>query len=186
MKRTLAALALRMVISCWAMTDNTSMSIRLNSSKQHQAPDCARPEKNRPIIFTAQFNRSQVEQTVASVCPFNAPRPRGHFGIARSVPLSVPWCSCLGYRHAGCLQLSHRRPPEMCGLRTRPQTDADPPRPLNRWTDADGMIGGETICHSRTAIGRGGILSCRPRGETLLVYLLNQLAYDVTTVDCIL
>ena len=48
----------------------------------------------------------------------------GHFGIARSVCLSVPWRSCLGYRHAGCLQLSHRRPPEMCGLWTRPRTDA--------------------------------------------------------------
>jgi len=49
--------------------------------------------------------------------------------------LSVPWRSCLGYRHAGCPQLSHRRPPEMCGLRTRPLTDVDPPRllpPSNR------------------------------------------------------
>ena len=45
-----------------------------------------------------------------------------------SVRLSVPWRSCLGYRHAGCLQLSHRRPPEMRGLRTRPRTDVDPPR----------------------------------------------------------
>jgi len=27
-----------------------------------------------------------------------------HFGIARSVRLSVPWRSCLGYRHAGCRQ----------------------------------------------------------------------------------
>lgn len=27
------------------------MSILLNSSKQHQAPDWARPEKNRPIIL---------------------------------------------------------------------------------------------------------------------------------------
>ena len=35
----------------------------------------------------------------------------GHFGIARSVRRSVPWRSCLGYRHVGCLQLSHRRPP---------------------------------------------------------------------------
>jgi len=43
-----------------------------------------------------------------------------------SVRLSVPWC--LGYRHAGCLQLSHRRAPEMCGLQTRPRTDVDPPR----------------------------------------------------------
>ena len=51
----------------------------------------------------------------------------GHFGIARSVRLFVPLRSCLGYRHAGCLQLSHRRPPEMCGLRTRPLTDVDPP-----------------------------------------------------------
>ena len=32
----------------------------------------------------------------------------GHFATARSVRLSVPWRSCLGYRHAGCLQLSHR------------------------------------------------------------------------------
>ena len=36
--------------------------------------------------------------------------------------------AALGYRHAGCLQLSHRRPSEMCGLRTRPHTDVDPPR----------------------------------------------------------
>lgn len=40
-----------MVRSCWAMTDNTSISILLNSSKQHQAPDCANPEKNLPIIL---------------------------------------------------------------------------------------------------------------------------------------
>lgn len=48
---TFAALAFRMVMSCWAMTDNTSMSIRLNSSKQHQAPDWASPLKKRPIIW---------------------------------------------------------------------------------------------------------------------------------------
>jgi len=41
---------------------------------------------------------------------------------------SVPWRSCLGYRHSGCLQLSHRRPPEICRLRTRPRTDVDLPR----------------------------------------------------------
>jgi len=57
------------------------------------------------------------------------PCPTGrHFGIARSVRLSVPWGSYLGYRHTGCLQLSHHRPPEMCGLPTRPLTDVDPPR----------------------------------------------------------
>jgi len=35
--------------------------------------------------------------------------------------------AALGYRHAGCLQLSHRRPPEICGRRTRLRTDVDPP-----------------------------------------------------------
>ena len=50
-----------------------------------------------------------------SVCPC----PRGHFGIARSICLSVPRCCCLGYRHAGCLQLSHRWPSKLCRLRTR-------------------------------------------------------------------
>ena len=54
-------------------------------------------------------------------------RRRVH-AIQRSVSLSVPWHSCLGYGHAGCPQLSHRRPPEMCGLWTRPRTDVDPPR----------------------------------------------------------
>jgi len=65
------------------------------------------------------------------VSRFIMPPPYGHFGIARSVlRLSVSWRSCLGYRHTGCLRLSHRRPPEMCGLRTRPRTDVDPPRSL--------------------------------------------------------
>jgi len=59
---------------------------------------------------------------------WSCPAPGDHFGIARSVRLSVPQRSCLGYRHAGCLQLSHRRPSEMCGLRTRPRTNVNPPR----------------------------------------------------------
>jgi len=40
-----------------------------------------------------------------------------------AIRLSVPRRCCLGYSHSGCLQLSHRRPPEMCGLQTRQQTD---------------------------------------------------------------
>ena len=82
---------------------------------------------------------------------YHAPRPMGHFGIARFVRLAVPWRSCVSYRHAGCLQRSHRRPPEMCGLRTRPRTDVDPLRFLDR-----------------TVIG-GGISSRRPRGDTLFL-----------------
>jgi len=52
----------------------------------------------------------------------------------------VPRRSCLGYRHAGCLQLNHRRPPEMAR---------------------------RDFCHRRTAIG-GGISSRRPRGDSML------------------
>ena len=59
---------------------------------------------------------------------YYSPTLGGRFGIVRSVRPSVPWRRCLGYRHAACLQLSHRRPPEMCGLYTRPRTDVDVPR----------------------------------------------------------
>jgi len=75
--------------------------------------------------------------------------------VCPSVCLSHGAAVCLGYRHAGCLQLSHRQLPEMCGLRTRPRTDVDPLQFLNPWTDADGLIGVETICHCQTAIGGG-------------------------------
>ena len=52
------------------------------------------------------------------------PRCRGDLSdtaIRPSVCLSRG-AAALGYR------LSHRRPPEMCGLRTRPRTDVDPSR----------------------------------------------------------
>ena len=56
--------------------------------------------------------------------------------------------ACLGLRHAGCLQVSHRRPPEMCGL--RPRRNNMPP----------------SNCHRR-----GGISSRRPRGDNLFIYI---------------
>jgi len=43
----------------------------------------------------------------------------------------------------------------MRGLRTRPRTDVDPPRFLDTRTDADGLIGGETICQRRAVVGEG-------------------------------
>jgi len=80
---------------------------------------------------------------------FIMPTPCGRAFWNSAIRPSVPWRSCLGYRHAGCLQLSHRLPPETCGLRTRPRTDVDKPR----------------LRHRRTAIG-GGISCRRPRGDT--------------------
>ena len=78
----------------------------------------------------------------------------GHYAIPRSVRLSVrmsvPWRSCpkrtaaLGYRHAGCLQLSHVR-------------TADPSADERR------------SAASQTAVG-GGISSRRPRGDNLCNY----------------
>lgn len=35
-------------MSCWAITDNTSISIRLNSSRHVQEPDWARPAPRQP------------------------------------------------------------------------------------------------------------------------------------------
>ena len=72
-----------------------------------------------PSVCACAFsNRLAVDFLIKLLPPY----------VRLSVRLSVPWRSCLGYRHADCLQLSHRRPPEMCGLRTRPRTDVDPPR----------------------------------------------------------
>jgi len=68
---------------------------------------------------------------------YYAPHPRGAFWNSAIPPSVCPsvCLSCLGYRHAGCLQLSRRRPPEMCRLRTRPRTEID----LQRFLDQTGM-----------------------------------------------
>ena len=88
------------------------------------------------------------------------PRPRGG-AFWNSVIVSVPWRSCLGYRHAGCLQLSQCRPPEMCGLWTRPRTDVDPPRFLP----------------PRTAIGGGHIVSPPPGRYLAWDYLYKSVQF---------
>ena len=106
-------------------------------------------------------NTPRAAQRVAPPRP--SPKPRvccfQCFGIAwstvcLSVCLSVPCHSCLGYRHAGCLQLSHRQPPEICGLWTRPRMDVDPPQFLP----------------PSNAIS-GGVSSRSPRGDNLFLQL---------------
>ena len=44
-------MAIWIVKICWATTDNTSKSIRLNSSKQDQAPQEAKPLKSAKSGF---------------------------------------------------------------------------------------------------------------------------------------
>ena len=46
------------------MTDRTSMSIRLNSSKQHQAPEVAKPEKNLPIIYLHKATMNLIKNLI--------------------------------------------------------------------------------------------------------------------------
>ena len=65
--------------------------------------------------------------------------------------------AALGYRHAGCLQLSHRRPAEMCGL---PESSA----------------GGRRSAASRT--GGGHIVSPPPPpGRLLAVFYMPTTLY---------
>jgi len=86
--------------------------------------------------------------------------------IRPSVCLSVclyPRRSCLGCRHAGCLQLSHRRPPAMCVPRTRPQTDVDPPR----------------LCHRRTAISGAGAYRLAASGVSLFQFVCCRRGFNI-------
>jgi len=72
----------------------------------------------------------EVAPTTRRLMLLCATRPRGG-GITRYRDPSLclfHGAAALGYRHAGCLQLSHHPPSEMCGLRTSPRTDVDPPR----------------------------------------------------------
>jgi len=51
---------------------------------------------------------------VLSHIVYYAPHSRRREALSNTaILLSVPWHSCLGYRHVGCLQLSHRRPTEI-------------------------------------------------------------------------
>jgi len=61
-----------------------------------------------------------------------------------------------------------RQPPEMCGLRTRPRTDVDPPRFLPPTVELPSAWG-------------GGISSRRPRGDNLLSVLAIEFRQRLST-----
>ena len=65
-----------MVVSCVEMTDSTDTSIRLNSSKQHQLPDCANPEKNFPNVLKS--SPSEQLNTTHNL-PMACKRKKKHF-----------------------------------------------------------------------------------------------------------
>jgi len=117
--------------------------------------------------WSKKVSRSPVTDTLCLLCPPPDVGPGGassNTAIRPSVCLYVPWRSCP--RHAGCLQLSHRRRlPKMCGLRTRPRTDVDPPR-------------------VELPSAGGGILCRRLRGDNLLIKARSH-SCDSTELNCI-
>ena len=71
--------------------------------------DCINMAKSSILYFLVSLvEKCHLVSAVHRVC--HAPRSKGAFwnGVI-----------CLSCRHAGCLQLSHSRPPEMSGLQTR-------------------------------------------------------------------
>jgi len=52
------------------------------------------------------------------------------------------------------------------------------------WVHTDGLIGGETICQRRTAIGGGGHIVSPPSGRWLIGYLFSCLFSTSTTIVC--
>ena len=83
---TLAERADKMERICCATTDNTSMLMRLNSSKQPQAPVCDSPEYIRPIDLKSNPSEQLITMTyIPSAFPKSfvvsvLPVPAGPFG----------------------------------------------------------------------------------------------------------
>jgi len=83
--------------------------------------------------------------------------------VCPSVCLSPRRTAALGYRHAGCLQLSH--------VWTRPRTDVDPP-----WVELPSAGGAY-----RLTVARGdNLLNTAPLQWTSIAPLPGQLPYDVS------
>ena len=144
---------------------------------------CCRSTAQRPLVSesttarcatTSALTRTDLKSmklcTQVGYCVIVMPLPWGGALSDTAIRQSVPWRSCLGYGHAGCLQLSYHQPPEMCGLRTQPRTDVDPPRFLP-----------PSNCHRR---GRGISSRC-PWGDTLLDKLnFYHMMHTYSAVHC--
>ena len=109
------------------------------------------------------LNNIMPHPTVGGIKQYRDP------SVCPSVCLSHGACSFLGYRHAGCLQLCHCRPPEMCGLRTRPRKDVDSPWFLPPRTAIGGGISSRLLrvipcyrCINTQVTGRPTVKYWRP------------------------
>ena len=123
------------------LTVDGCLARRANQQRSHVHVTLMRRQMQRSVAnlqYTSTRTKRPTEGDVFYVfswfLTFYARRigGRAFSDTAIRPPVCLSLCPSLGCRHAGCLQLSHRRPPEMCGLRTRPRTDVDPPRFLHR------------------------------------------------------
>jgi len=128
------------------------------------------------VVDPAQHNpqkteksRSNPTQPTGQPNPWTTlcPHPRAAFWNCAIRPSVCPMAQLPRRRYAGCLQLGYRRPPEMCGLWTRPRTDVDPSRFLDPWTDADGLTGGENDMPPSNCHWQGEHIVSLPPGRYL-------------------
>ena len=137
---------------------STTRSARFAAVAIMDGRDCA--SINDAMIVTLQWWCMLTNcNHLIYLCPAVGSEGLSDTTIRPSVCLSVPRRSCrrraaaVGYRHAGCL----------CGLRTRPRTDVDPPR-----------------VELPSAAGGGGISSRRPRGDNLYNYKSDSVCIHVS------
>lgn len=100
--------ALRMVWIWEEITDNTEASIRLNSSKQPQAPHWARPEKILPIAWTKQeikekkaSNKWKLKKTTEClICPTESAQVSTNIQVFTStLVILLKWMQVCSRRH---------------------------------------------------------------------------------------
>ena len=111
------------------LTDSDTSNANVSATQSTQSTQSNKVRKSAVVV-------------VALCASFVMPPPQGSILEQHALSICLFHDSCLGYRHTGCLQLSHRRPREMCGLRTCPWTDIDLPRFLDRTAvgaPADGL-----------------------------------------------
>jgi len=90
---------------------------------------------NYKCIDKNRFEEHEAMHTGRLLCDCYAPAVGGGALSDTAIRPSVPWRSCLGYGHAGCLQLSYHQRCADCG-----------PNHGRMWIRHD-------FCHRQTAIG---------------------------------
>ena len=117
-------------VACWSSWRQTRCATVDEKQSRRTIAAAAVPPVCGPLVPRLR----SVKETIRAAAPAAVDEPRAMRADERrttrkllcqsasgeelsdtAIRPSVPWRSCLGYRHAGCLQLNHRRPPEIRG-----------------------------------------------------------------------